>query len=102
MGRKAGRVARASERRLECQPTQTRTLVMQRRMDLGLALETCPEFSGPCVDPAPLGQRNAAIDRITQELVLEVEHAARTWRIEDEVVHQLLEGRLDRLGMAVP
>ncbi len=55
----------------------------------------------PGVEAPAVADRNASIDRVAQELVTEVEQASRPGRLEDEVVDQLLEWRLDRLGRDV-
>ena len=102
MGGQARRVARAGQRRIECQPTQTRPLVVQRRMDLGLAFERAPNSPARAWNRRRSADRHAAVDRITQELVLEVEDPAQPRRIEDEMVDELLEGSLDAPRAAGP
>ena len=65
------------------------------------AFEARPEFAGTRMESTPLGDRHAAVDRITEELVLEVEDPAYPGWIENEMVDELLEGSLDGLGRQV-
>ena len=85
MGRQAGRVARAGEGRLVGLAAQPGPLEVERRVDLGLALELRAELAGPGVEAAAVGERHAPVERVAQELVAEVVLGPRTpGAIEDE------------------
>ncbi len=70
-------------------------------MGLRLTLELGPELARPGMEPAPIGRRDTAIDRIAQELMTEVVQTAVSGRPEHAVVDQLLERRIDRFGRDV-
>src|SRR5438309_2982687 len=95
------RVTSSGKSCLERALSEPRHLVVEGRMDLGLTLELCPELAGTRVIPPPVGDRDAPVDRVAQELVAEVDEAARTVGIEDGLIDQLLDRRLDRLRREV-
>ena len=80
---------------------KTGSLVMDGRMDLGRSLEVGPELTGSRVKTTSLRGRDRAIERVAQELVPEVVEAANAGRIEDEVVDELLERRIEGGGRDV-
>ena len=71
-------------------------------MDLRMALELRAELPGPCVVAATVADRHAAVDRVAKELVAEVVQAPGARRLEDIVVDELLERRVECLGWARP
>ena len=70
-------------------------------MDLGRALELRPELAGAGVEAPTVGGRDRAVQRVAQELVPEVVQPAQAGRVQDELVDELLERPLDRLGRDV-
>ena len=95
-GRQPGGLAGPGERRVEGLAAKPGALVVDRGVDLRRPLEPGPELAGPGVVPAPLRGRDRAIQRVAQELVPEVVQPAESGRVEDELVDELLERRLDR------
>ena len=77
------------------------TLVVERGMDLRRAFEPGAELGGPSVEPPSLRGRDRPVERVAQQLVPEVVQVSGPGRIEDEVVHELLERRVERLGRHV-
>ena len=100
--REPGRLAGTGERRVEGLATESRALVVDRRVDLRRALEPRPELAGPGVVAATFRGRDRPVERVAQELMAEVVQAPDPGRVEDELVDELLERRLDRARPARP
>ena len=64
---------------------------MDGGVDLGGPFEVCSELTRPGVEPAPLAQGHAPVDRVAQELMPEVVQTTGAGCFEDEIVGELLE-----------
>ena len=101
-GGQPGGLTGARQRRVVRLAPQAGALVVDRGVDLRGALEPRPELTGAGMELAPIRRRDRAVQRITQELMPEVVQAAQAWRIEHELVDELLERRLERARAARP
>src|SRR5688572_3905105 len=70
---------------------------MERCVDLRMPLELSTELAGPRVEAAQITEGDAAVDRVAQQLVPEVDETASPGRIDDAVLHELLERLIERL-----
>ena len=99
--RQAGGLAGTGEGRLERLAAEAGPLVVDGRVDLRGALQPRPELARPRVVAAALRGGDRPIQRVAQELVAEVVQPADAGRVQDELVDQLLERRLDRVRRQV-
>ena len=95
-------IAGAGQGGIEGLATEAGALVMDRGVDLRCAFEPRPELTRPGMEPATLRVRDRPVQRVAQQLMTEVVQPAQARRVEDELVDQLLERRVQLARAACP